>query len=102
MTFAVIFKPLAQLEIDEAYGWYQQEHIRMGHSFLDQLERTSNFLKDNPHLYPKVQDDLHRANLNQFPYSLFYVVDGNIVNVLSCFHHHRDPKHWPKIAVSVD
>ncbi len=98
MTFAVIFKPLAQLEVDEAYEWYQQEHIRMGDAFLEQLERTSSFLRDNPDLYPKVQDDLHRANLNQFPYSLFYVIDGDTVNILSCFHQHRDPHHWPAQA----
>jgi plasmid stabilization system protein ParE len=95
MAFTVIFKPLAQLEAAEAYGWYQQDHIRMGDAFLEQLECTSNFLRDNPDLYPKVQDDVYRANLNQFPYSLFYVVDGDTVNILSCFHQHRDPRNWP-------
>jgi plasmid stabilization system protein ParE len=95
MAFTVIFKPLAQLEVGEAYEWYQQDHIRMGDAFLEQLERTSNFLRGNPDLYPKVQEDLHRANLNQFPYSLFYVIDGDTVNILSCFHQHRDPRNWP-------
>jgi len=35
---------------------------------------------------------MRRANLNRFPYSLFYVIDGDAVNVLSCFHQHREPK----------
>lgn len=95
MAFKVIFKSLAQLEVGEAYDWYQQDHIRMGDAFLEQLKRTSIFLRDNPHLYPKVQDHLHRANLNQFPYSLFYVIDNDTVNILSCFHQYRDPKNWP-------
>jgi toxin ParE1/3/4 len=95
MAFKVIFKPLAQLEVDEAYDWYQQDHIRMGVTFIDQLERTNGFLAENPHLYPRVMGELRRANLNQFPYSLFYVIDGDTVNVLSCFQQHRDPKQWP-------
>ena len=95
MAYTVIFKPLAQLEIDEAYDWYQQDHIKMGAVFLDQLGRTSEFLSSNPHLYPCVVQDLRRANLNQFPYSLFYVIDADAVNVLACLHHHRDPKQWP-------
>jgi hypothetical protein len=28
----------------------------------------------------------------RFPYALFYVIDDNVVNVLSFFHQHRDPK----------
>lgn len=91
MAFAVIFKPLAQLEADEAYDWYQQDHIKMGANFLEQMGRTTGFLSSNPHLYPWVEQDLRRANLNQFPYSLFYVIDGDTVSVLSCFHQHRDP-----------
>jgi plasmid stabilization system protein ParE len=91
MAFAVIFKPLAQSEVNEAYNWYQQDHIQMGSIFLDQLERTTDFLSNNPHLYPCVEQDMRRANLNQFPYSLFYVIDGDVVNVLSCMHQHRDP-----------
>jgi plasmid stabilization system protein ParE len=95
MAFAVIFKPLAQSEVNEAYNWYQQDHIQMGGIFLDQLERTTDFLSSNPHLYPCVEQDMRRANLNQFPYSLFYVIDGDVVNVLSCMHQHRDPALRP-------
>jgi len=47
---------------------------------------------DNPYLYPKVEGEIRRANLNRFPFSLFYVIDGEVVNVLSCFHQYRDPK----------
>jgi hypothetical protein len=33
MVFQVIFKPLAQLEATEAFGWYVQSHINMGEAF---------------------------------------------------------------------
>ena len=35
---------------------------------------------------------MRRANLNRFPYALFYVIDGDTVNVLSFFHQHRESK----------
>lgn len=92
MAFQVIFKPLAQLEVSEAFAWYAQPHIRKSEAFLVELEHTSDFLASNPYLYPRVEDALRRANLSRFPYSLFYVIDDEIVNVLSCFHQHRDPK----------
>lgn len=92
MSFAVVYKRLAQLEVAEAHAWYAQPHIGMGEAFFVELDRTDSFLAANPHLYPVVEENIHRANLHRFPYSLFYVIDGDVVNVLSCFHQHRDPK----------
>lgn len=92
MPFVVIFKPLAQAEAAEAFAWYAQPHIKMGDVFLVELEHTSGFLSRNPYLYAKAEGDMRCAHLNRFSYSLFYVVDGETVNVLSCFHQYRDPK----------
>jgi plasmid stabilization system protein ParE len=92
MVFQVIFKPLAQLEATEAFDWYAQSHINMGDAFSTEVERTSGFLSRNPYLYPKIEEEVRRANLDRFPYSLFYVIDDEVVSVLSCFHQHRDPK----------
>jgi len=92
MLYQVVYKPLAQIEASEAYHWYGQPHIGMGNAFLDELERTNGFIANNPHLYTSVESELRRANLNRFPYSLFYVIDGDTVNVLSCFHQHREPQ----------
>ena len=92
MGFSVIYKPLAQLEARETYQWYSRPDIGMGDAFLTGLEHTDHFISDNPYLYPKVEGKMRRANLSRFPFSLFYVIDGEEVNVLSCFHPYRDPK----------
>jgi plasmid stabilization system protein ParE len=92
MAYEVVYKPLAQAEVSEAFAWYTQPHIQMGDAFLAELEHTSRFLANTPHLYAKVEGDMRCAHLSRFPYSMFYVVDGDTVNVLSCFHQYRDPK----------
>jgi hypothetical protein len=92
MQYVVVYKPLAQIEAAEAYQWYGQPHIGMGGAFLDEFERTNSFIAGNPHLYACVESEIRRANLNRFPYSLYYVIDGETVNVLSCFYPHREPK----------
>jgi len=95
MSALLVFKPLAAAEIAEAYAWYAQPEIDKGHDFIADLERVERFIRMNPSLYPQVEGDIHRANLRRFPYSLFYVVDGETVTVLSCFHQHRDPRTGP-------
>ena len=92
MSFTLIFKPLAEAEVAEAFAWYSQPDIGMGVEFLDELERIERFIRFNPLLYPRVEADIRRASLRRFPYSLFYVIDDDQVQVLSCFHQHRDPK----------
>ena len=95
MSPALVFKPLAEAEIAEAYAWYAQPEIDVGRDFIADLERVERFIRMNPLLYPRVEGDIRRANLRRFPYSLFYVVDGETVSVLSCFHQHRDPGTGP-------
>lgn len=95
MTVRLVFKPLAEAEIAEAFAWYSQPDINQGAGLLAELERVERFIRLNPLLYPQVEGEIHRANLRRFPYSMFYVVDGETVSVLSCFHQHRDPKTRP-------
>ena len=95
MSAVLVFKPLAEAEIAEAFAWYAQPEIDKGRDFIADLERVERFIRMNPLLYPRVEGDIHRANLRRFPYALFYVVDGETVSVLSCFHQHRDPGTGP-------
>jgi len=89
------YKRLAEAEIAEAFAWYDQDGIGQGLAFFAELERVERFIRLNPLLYPRVEGEIHRANLRRFPYALFYVVDGGTISVLSCFHQHRDPMTGP-------
>jgi hypothetical protein len=100
MPFRVIYKPLAQIEVAQAYAWYAQPEINMGDAFLTELERIDNFLANSPQLYSCFESDIHRANLSRFPYCLFFVIDGDTVNVLSCFHQRRELKTGDQLIAS--
>ena len=52
----------------------------------------------NPGQFPIVFRNVRRALLPQFPYSLFFVVEGNTLLVIACFHASRDPSQWKKRA----
>ena len=95
MSFSLVFKHRAEAEIAEAFAWYDQPTIRQGEAFFAELERVEHFIRLNPLLYPEVDPSIHRANLRRFAYSLFYVVDGEVISVLSCLHQHRDPDTLP-------
>ena len=101
MPASVIYKAAAIAEIEDAFGTYEAERRGLGVEFLDELARIEAHLRANQALYQRVGGsgpggEVRRAVLRRFPYGLFYVVDdgrvGAQVNVLACFHLHRDPR----------
>jgi len=43
-------------------------------------------MSDNPRQFPIVFKNVRRALLRRFPYSLFFVVEGDDLTVIACFH----------------
>jgi plasmid stabilization system protein ParE len=88
----VRYKPAAAAEVTRAIGWYGQPEINQATAFIRELERTEAHLTTHPELYQRVEDEIRRAILRRFPYSLFYVIEQDQVIVLACMHQHRKPK----------
>lgn len=53
------------------------------------IERMS----DHPRQFPTVFKNIRRALLQDFAYSLFFVVEDDALIVMACFHASRDPSH---------
>lgn len=92
MAARIVYKALAQAEIEEAYAEYDSFRRGLGDELLDELARIEGHLQANPALYQTVDGDMRRAVLRRFPYGIFYVIDGAIVNVLGFLHLRRDPR----------
>jgi len=94
VNFRVKFEPEAKAEIIEAFNWYEEQSFGLGGEFLRAMKQAEAAIARNPYLYQIHYRDLRRAYLRRFPYALHYLVEGNEVSVLSCFHFRRDPKRW--------
>jgi len=66
MSYRLVIKPLAEKDIEESYTWYNQEKAGLGHSFLDQLERSFEFIEMNPGQYQVRYKDVRMAKINRF------------------------------------
>lgn len=47
-------------------------------------------------MYPRVYKNFHRALLNRFPYSVFYVIEPDVVLIVGVVHQARDESTWKK------
>lgn len=82
----------------EATRDFYQEHAStaVASRFLDQVERASNRLVERPLLGASITHSLRRLLLQQFPYSLIYHVESDMVTILAVAAHRRRPGYWLK------
>lgn len=94
MTRRLVFRPEADLEINEAAEWYEARGQGLAVEFLRVLDACIESIRRDPLLYPVVHDQARRAMLRRFPYGVVYTVVEDEVVIIACFHSRRDPKHW--------
>lgn len=92
--FRVIFTQPARLELIEAQDWYEAEAAGLGRRFGEAVDVLAERMSDGHRQFPVVFKNVRRALLRQFPYALFFVVEGDALLVIACFHASRDVARW--------
>ena len=94
--FRVIFTQAARWELIEAQDWYEGEAPGLGRHFREAIDALTERMSANPRQFPVVLKDVRRALLRRFPYSLFFLIEGETLLVIACFHASREPAQWQK------
>ena len=97
-TFVV--RPEAEADIDEAFGWYEDRSVGLGHRFLGAVEITLDLVRSTPQRFPVKHREpdfaIRRALVEGFPYGLFFIWSQaqEASSVIACMHARRDPRRW--------
>jgi plasmid stabilization system protein ParE len=98
MTYKVIVRPEAALEIQEAFDWYEERSEGLGLEFLRVADACLSGVQRNPTSHQIVHEQVRRALMRKFPYALFYLIRGGTIVVLACFNVKRSPADWQRRA----
>ena len=93
-NFELIISSEAELEIQEAYRWYESCVEGLGSEYLRALDAVFNSIARNPNQYPSVHKTIRMALLKRFPYEVFYQLEKDMIFVIAVFHAKRNPKTW--------
>lgn len=94
INFEIIVRRAAEIEIIDAFIWYEEQQEDLGFEFLQLLDETFRFVKRNPGSYQIIYQNIRRALLRKFPYALFYIIENHQIIILGCFHQKRRPDGW--------
>ncbi len=91
MPYKIDLRPLAFLEVIEAYDWYELQREGLGQEFLEALDRFYNNLQLNPHIHSYYEAPVREGKIDRFPYNVVYETIQDKIVVYSVFMSKQDP-----------
>ena len=93
MPVELVIAPEAELDIAEAYLWYEGRRAGLGEEFLSSVDACLESIR-RPEMYPVVHEGYRRSLIRRFPYAVFYEPSEATVTIYAVFHTSRDPDKW--------
>lgn len=90
----ILFHDLAGKEFLEVRDYYDDLVFGLGEKFVTEIERCLKIIKTNPLAYPVTKQNVRKAVIIKFPFSILYRVDGNVIYILAVMHQKREPLYW--------
>ena len=94
MPVELVIAPEAELDIAEAYLWYEARRAGLGEEFLSSVEACLEGIRRRPEMYPFVHEGCRRSLIRRFPYAVFYEMSAATVTIYAAFHTSRNPDKW--------
>ena len=94
MSYNLIIRPEAELDIQDAFECYETQVPGLGSEFVREVDTCLSGIGRNPLAYPLIYQQARRTLIRRFPYGILYVFDQETISVVACFHGKRNPKSW--------
>jgi plasmid stabilization system protein ParE len=94
MAVELVIAPEAELDIAEAYLWYESRRAGLGEEFLSSVDACLEGIRRQPEMYPVFHEGYRRSLVRRFPYAVFYESSEATVTIYAVFHTSRDPDKW--------
>ncbi len=85
----------AQADSDAAVDWYIGEGAFIAaDDFVGEIERALGLLAQFPELGEICAYNTRMLPLHNFPYSLIYRLQADVIRIIAIAHHSRRPGYW--------
>lgn len=96
MSLRLIVRADAESDIESAFRWYEEQRPGLGADFIRSVNVALESVQREPGLYQVVYRNARRVLLHSFPYAVFYMIQGDAIEVVACMHFRRNPRRWQK------
>jgi toxin ParE1/3/4 len=91
--FEVKFAPEAAQELELAFLWYLERNPVAADRFRSEVFDAIDLIARSPLSWKKIAEPaVRRILVGKYPYSIYFELSDDVVQVLSIAHHRRAPK----------
>jgi len=90
----VRIRPEAELDLQEAYSYFEQCRVGLGADFMECVPNALAKVSSNYEHYPIVHKSIRRVLVLRFPFAVFYREVDDIIVVFAVLHCAREPRTW--------
>jgi plasmid stabilization system protein ParE len=94
MVYNALFTPEAQVELDEAYLYYEQQQEGLGEVFIEAIRKTQDRICHFPQAWQPLSARTRRALMSRFPFGIIYYIAHDEIVIIAIAHVHRKPSYW--------
>ncbi len=94
MNYNVLILSEAELDIDEAFVWYELNQIGLGKRFYESVDKSVRFISERPLSCAEIYNGLRRYVIKKFPYGVYFRVnlDKKEIQIVGVIHFRRSSK----------
>lgn len=94
MSTPLIVRPIAEVEIQDAYRYLEAARPGLGELFSVQLHQVFERIEANPQSCGIVWEDVRAVRVKRFQYIVYFVPLADSIEVLAVLHGARDESVW--------
>ena len=90
----VNIQPAAVADTAEAASWYESQLADLGIEFILEIDAAIDRAAESPEIYEEQYLGARRVLVHRFPYSVYFVFESSVVEVIAVLHQHQSPGIW--------
>ena len=94
--YAIEAEIAVEADVEAAFDWYEGEEPGLGSEFLEELRAAYHRILDHPFGYQDLRSGIRLALTRQFPYAVYFAVEGESIVIVAVLSTARDPAEWQR------
>lgn len=90
----IVVEPGARADVFEAVRFYNSRAAGLGARFRQRFQEVLEIVQRHPGAFAERELGLRWALLRQFPYKVYYLLSGELCQVVAVIHAHARPAPW--------
>lgn len=94
MSYHILILSEAEVDIDNAFIWYELNQIGLGKKFYESVDKSVYFIQNRPLCCTEMYKGVRRFVIKKFPYGIYYKVnvENREIQIIAVIHFSRSLK----------